>query len=105
MNGTWTVTVESKDGVAFNLSSPANRLLAWVESDDTSGSGNTTALDVDVVIEGGDVRVPAGAVLPRGATIHVVYQRARSNETQPWLNVSQVEGLGAEWEMVGTTLE
>lgn len=49
-NGTWTVTVESKDGVAFNLYSPANRIFAWVESGATSG--NTTSVDVDVEVVG-----------------------------------------------------
>lgn len=100
-NGTWTVNVENKDGVAFNLSSPANRLFAWIESGDASG--NTTSVGVDVEVVGENVTV-AGA-LPQGATINVVYQRARANDSQPWLNVSQVAGLGADWELVGMTLD
>lgn len=102
-NGTWTVSVESKDGVAFDLSSPANRLLAWVDTGDSSDGNRTTVEDVEVEVVGGSVTV-RGAV-PLGTTVKVVYQRARSNETQPWLNVSQAEGLKGGWEAVGTTLE
>lgn len=100
-NGTWSVSVESKDSVAFNLSSPANRLFAWVENGDSSGN-TTTSLDVDVDVVGGNVTV--NGIIPQGAKMKVVYQRARYNETQPWANVSQVEGLGGEWEVVGMTL-
>ncbi|TRM68440.1 glycoside hydrolase family 43 protein [Schizophyllum amplum] len=89
---TWTVSVESASGAAFNLSHPSNRLLAWVEGN------NATAVEVEVV--GGNVTVGGKP----GGEVKVVYQRARANETEPWRNVSQAESIWSDWDVVATTL-
>ncbi|KAH9919536.1 glycosyl hydrolase [Fomitopsis serialis] len=83
-NGTsrWNVSVHAGSGAPFDLASPQNRV--WAEAADGSA----------VSVEGSIVTV-AGA--KSGESVRVVYQRARSNATEPWVDVAQSRGLA--WEL------
>ncbi|TBU47364.1 glycoside hydrolase family 43 protein [Dichomitus squalens] len=82
-NGTYEVVVRSASGAKFDLSNPINRVRVEV-------SGGATAQ-----VNGGLVTIDGNATAKSkgSSTVRVVYERARSNETAPWLAVSQARGI------------
>jgi hypothetical protein len=90
----WDITVQAKSGATFDLNSPLNRMQARVIGEDASQvqvSVNGSRVSVTGIKSGGKVEV------------ELVYQRARSNDTLPWADVVQSQGIGAG-EVVSTTL-
>ncbi|KAH9912243.1 glycoside hydrolase family 43 protein [Epithele typhae] len=84
------VTLKSATGAAFDLGSPLGRVRAEV----VQGGGNVTAR----MANGSTLVVSGGS----GAQVRLVYERARSNVTAPWLAVSQSR-IGGDVEVVETT--
>ena len=84
-DGTHVITVRSASGAKFDLSNPINRITV------EAGDGATAEVHGALITVNGSATLKA-----RGeSTIRVVYERARSNETAPWLPVSQTRGIDA----------
>ncbi|KZV61333.1 glycoside hydrolase family 43 protein [Peniophora sp. CONT] len=90
-NDTWEVTVKSAQGASFDLSSPQNRIRA-----ELVGAANAT-----VTVNGSTISVPEGTE----GQVRVYYERKRANETLPWAEVVQFEGLVGAGKTVSTTIK
>ena len=91
-NGTtsWNVSVSAASGAQYDITNPQNRV--WVED-----AGNATVVSVDgTIVTLADVE--------SGASIRIVYQRARANATEPWADVAQFQDLSNAPTVVATEI-
>ncbi|KAF5387287.1 hypothetical protein D9757_006868 [Collybiopsis confluens] len=95
-NGTdYAVTVKNVYGVDMDLGNPANRVRVLTDGTEINASTNSNSSSI-LSLE--DVEI--------GSVLTFRYQRARSNASEPWLDVQQFQRLilaGESWVEVNVT--